>query len=265
MTKPTPPVAPPDRAKKHAGGPHPKKPVVLLGKTFASQAEAASYFGVSQQALGRRLKAGWAPEAVVGIKKHQRQPPGNAVVTSLGSFRSIAEAARHAGVAQATVQARLSDGWSPDEALGITPHRRKPKTTEPIDFSGQKYPNLVELSRAYGLKGDLVRKRLKNGWTLEQALELTVAPPRFRNQIGGQRDRVWKEVAIIDAQAYPCANSGSYKLYAVVNKIDGKQYVGITISPLWVRFNGHKATAKKGVKSKLYNAMRSHGVHNFSI
>jgi len=32
--------------------------------------------------------------------------------------------------------------------------------------------------------------------------------------------------------------------------MNSKEYVGITITPLWMRFNGHKNSAKKGAKSK---------------
>ena len=49
------------------------------------------------------------------------------------------------------------------------------------------------------------------------------------------------------------------------NQVSAKEYIGITVTPLQARLRGHHANAKKGVKGKLYNAMRHYGVENFTI
>jgi group I intron endonuclease len=57
-----------------------------------------------------------------------------------------------------------------------------------------------------------------------------------------------------------------YSIYVIRNKINGKVYVGKTTRK-WPkeRNSEHIRLAKKGVKTKLYDAMRSYGIENFEF
>lgn len=76
---------------------------------------------------------------------------------------------------------------------------------------------------------------------------------------------MWKTVEVIGAHSYPGAELGEFKVYVIRNNLNGKEYVGITVSPLAERLRGHRAAARSGLNSKLYNAMRRHGPEHFSI
>jgi hypothetical protein len=246
-----------------------KKSIVIAGRMFATQAEAARHYGVGVMTLSRRLRSGYTPEQAVGLEprriRRDTRKSNVRVETSRGVFPSVQVAAEVAGLDPGTVHARLRDGWAPDEALGFTPHKRRPKTTTPVEFAGVTYPNLEASALAHGLAGQLVGKRVRSGWTLAQALEKEEAPPRFRNQSGGARTRAWKSVEIVDGKEYPGAEPGAFKLYLITNSANGKQYVGITITSLADRLRGHRACAMRGYKSPLYNAMRHYGPENFGI
>jgi hypothetical protein len=177
----------------------------------------------------------------------------------------MTDAAEHFGISLSVLTARIESGWPPDEAVGLVSHKRRPKTVNAVVCEGKTYPNRWALAQAYGKKEQLVAKRLRSGWTPEQAVEIAEPPPRYRDRYGNARGRVWREVEIVDDTQYPVTDLGEYKLYLITNKINGKEYVGITINALWQRFNGHKAATKKGLKAKLYNAMRRYGADNFSI
>ena len=41
-----------------------------------------------------------------------------------------------------------------------------------ISYKGKRYKNYSELAKDYGLKSKLLDRRLRNGWTLEEALEI---------------------------------------------------------------------------------------------
>ena len=56
-----------------------------------------------------------------------------------------------------------------------------------------------------------------------------------------------------------------YKLYRIVNKISASSYVGMTRKSLNKRWNEHIHNARKGKKTKFYDAMRSYGFENFEI
>jgi len=55
-----------------------------------------------------------------------------------------------------------------------------------------------------------------------------------------------------------------YTIYVITNEVNGKEYVGVT-SDLRGRWSSHKTAARKGHDTHLYNAMRKHGVDQFSI
>jgi hypothetical protein len=243
------------------------KPITVNGITFPSLRQAAAHFGKHYGNAARRVKAGWTIQEALEIQPHKKLPSKrNALTTSAGIFDSIRDAAEHFGIEEGTIHKRLSMGWTPDQAVGLEPHSRKPKQTIEITCAGKVYPNSWAMAKTYGKGEHLVAKRLRLGWTPEQAVEIEEAPPKFRSESYTSSGKHWRKVEEINGQLHPATDQGEYKLYLITNKVNGKQYVGITINPLWQRFNGHKhAAIKKKLNTKLYNAMRLHGVENFSI
>jgi len=243
------------------------KSVTINGLTFPSLRQAAKHYGQNYGNTVRRVNQGWSLDEALGLVSHVVKQParGKKLRTSKGKFDTVRDAALYFGIQEGTVHRRLALGWTPDQAVGIVPHKRKPRVTKEVVCAGQSYPNNWALAKAYGKAGELVAKRIRHGWTAEQAVGLVDPPPRFRDQIGGSRNQHWKKVQFVDDKEYPATELGEYKLYVITNKYDGKEYVGITITPLWQRLNGHKRAAKIGVKSKLYNAMRFHGGKIFVI
>jgi group I intron endonuclease len=55
------------------------------------------------------------------------------------------------------------------------------------------------------------------------------------------------------------------KVYIIENKISGSAYIGITEKSIDRRFTEHKRSMKNGIKTALYDAMRSYGVENFLL
>lgn len=54
-------------------------------------------------------------------------------------------------------------------------------------------------------------------------------------------------------------------LYEIRSTETNQVYVGITRNSLDKRWRAHKSAAKRGLKSKLYDAMRAKGINTFSI
>lgn len=63
----------------------------------------------------------------------------------------------------------------------------------------------------------------------------------------------------------PKSYKREYNVYYIVNDIDDKVYVGSTTTELWHRMSQHKADARKGEKSPLYDLMRLYGADHFKI
>ena len=54
-------------------------------------------------------------------------------------------------------------------------------------------------------------------------------------------------------------------VYAITNSVDGRRYIGMTKCALGARWSQHKKSAKAGVKTYLYAAMRKHGFAAFRV
>lgn len=249
--------------------------IVVDGREFVSIKQAADHFGVSLQTAARRLRNGWAAEQALGLHPApRRRHAGREVVTSAGRFPSVVAAAEHFRIDPSLLASRLDAGWRPDEAVDLEAHARPPvvrtsqhaaASTVEVEFGERVFPNLAEFARHFGLAPDVVRKRLARGWSKAQAVEVETAPPRLREKDGTARTHAWREVATVDNRAVPSAAPGEFKLYLITNAANGHEYVGITVTPLDTRLRGHRAAARNGMKSKLYNAMRRYGIANFKI
>lgn len=56
-----------------------------------------------------------------------------------------------------------------------------------------------------------------------------------------------------------------FNIYVITNDIDSMVYVGSTTTELWHRMSQHRADARNGAKSPLYDLMREYGVKHFHI
>ncbi|MDP1686476.1 GIY-YIG nuclease family protein [Hydrogenophaga sp.] len=228
--------------------------------------ELAARYGLVATKVQQRLRLGWTAEQAVGIKPRVRQCNTGRPLTHDGiSYGSLAEASRALGLDPLTVAARVSKGYSPEDALNGNLKGRSSHRSKSIEFRGQEYGSREELCRQFGQKWGNVLRRMNRGWTMEQALMLEPAPPRFRNHEGHARDHKWKEVRINEGLVEPVPDSEGFKLYVVTNTVNGKQYVGLTMTSLGQRLKQHFAAAKRGRKSAFSNALRKYGVDAFTI
>ena len=249
-----------------------KRTFTIQGKTYGSITDAAKQYNLTVKLVSRRLKAGWSAEQAVGISEPPKRAAPNAKLleTSKGKFKSIREASKVSGVSEANINARLRLGWSPDQACGFSPPTKRPSNNaREIKCAGKTFESRASLASEYGISHTKVGKRLRNGWTPEQAVGLEAPPPRYRNSDGSERSHSWANPQrTSDGKLFAGSKDGKYLLYSITNELTGKAYVGITTTTLSTRFYHHKKAAeenKGGAQSKLYNAMRKYGVENFSI
>ncbi len=205
----------------------------------------------------------------VRIPPPKQKRPGRALATSKGTYKTIREASKATGIAAANIAARLKLGWTSDQACGyaLAPKHETSGIAKEIFCEGARYASQTQLAEAFDLRPALVGKRLRNGWTPEQAVNLNLPPPRYRNADGSPREHSWTNpVVTSEGKSYAGSAHGTYLLYVIENTLNDKKYIGITTTSLSTRFYHHKVEAsKKGSRSKLYNAMRKLGVNEFSI
>lgn len=57
----------------------------------------------------------------------------------------------------------------------------------------------------------------------------------------------------------------TYTLYYVVSNLTASYYIGMTGKTPRLRWNEHKSSCRRGVKTKLYDCMRKYGIENFML
>jgi hypothetical protein len=173
------------------------------------------------------------------------------------SFPSLAAAAEAFGVSISLVRNRIRQGWTLEEALGLTPRPRAPSTKgRKITVNGIEFQSLRAATEHYGLPRWSVHNRLSAGWTVEQVFGLS-DPPRKRRDLSSFEE--------IDGRLLPKGQAGSFRLYLITNTVNKKEYVGVTIGSLKKRWGEHLSMGAGSADTLLKRAIRKHGVSNFKI
>ncbi|WP_076231638.1 hypothetical protein [Clostridium botulinum] len=109
------------------------------------------------------------------IKQQARNRRSNKLITYEGETKTLAEWCEKYNILGTTVNERLKRGWSVEEALTtpIGKNKKVRKSKYLIIYNGQT-KNLSDLAKEYNIKYSVLRKRLKDGWTIEKSLTTLV-------------------------------------------------------------------------------------------
>ena len=85
---------------------------------------------------------------------------------------SIKTLADQEGVSSKRVYERLASGWSLKEAFEIIPRDKlaKPGMAKPVFVAEIQFCSQTEACQHFGIKESCFRKRIKLGWSMEEAL-----------------------------------------------------------------------------------------------
>lgn len=242
------------------------KAIICQGTEYVSVLALAERFGIHPSTVARRLRDGWSPEEAVGLHPKPKRKGHGTSVTYIGKkyphLKALADAL---GIDDKTFRARLARGYSLEDAVSGNMKPRVSAAAEAIDFEGRTYPSKDSLAKAHGTTWSIASRRILRGWTMRQALGLDPEPPRFRDHEGHARDTKWKNTRQSLVGVEPVPDAEGYKIYLITNSQNGKQYVGLTIGTLRDRLKQHFASARKGRKAPLPNAIRKYGEDAFAI
>ena len=153
--------------------------IQIEGKVFPSHLAAADHYGVPAYNFNQRMqKLRWTAEQAAGLDP--KKSYGKAVVVAGAKFRSVRSAAEHFGLDYKLAHSRLKKpGWSIEQAFGIAP-----PPSDCARFTGREvvtkhgtYTSIAAASRATGIKAGTIAKRLRDGWSPDEAVGLA---PRGR-------------------------------------------------------------------------------------
>ena len=242
------------------------KAIICQDTEYDSVLALAEKFGVHASTVARRLRDGWSPEEAVGAHPKPKRKGHGTSVTYMGkNYPHLKALADSLGIDAKTFRARLARGYSLEDAVTGNMKPRVSGAADSIDFEGTTYPSKNSLAKAHGTTWSIASRRLLRGWNMRQALGLDPEPPRFRDHEGHARDTKWKNTRQSLVGVEPVPDAEGYKIYLITNSQNGKQYVGLTIGTLQDRLKQHFASARKGRKAPLPNAIRKYGEDAFAI
>jgi hypothetical protein len=108
------------------------------------------------------------------IKKMTMQSNKRKIIIQGVEYDSLESAANAFGKSRNTVDYRLSQGWTPEQAVGLVPPPNfASKTTGiPVQVNGREFKNIKEAANYYNRAYTHVIEMLKKGRSIEQALGL---------------------------------------------------------------------------------------------
>ena len=169
-----------------------------LGNMYLTQKEMCESYGLKLGTFLARMRRGLTLEAALTTDLGEpRKSNGKTVSDHLGNtYPTIMAMCEAYSVKTSTYQCRVRNGYTTEEALTgvrktITPpqEKKKPLPKKPkeekqskpekksknmvADHLGNEYSSTLEMCKAYGIRVDTFRYRMKHGSTLEQALTRT--------------------------------------------------------------------------------------------
>lgn len=160
-----------------------KKPITFRGELFKSQSALAAHYGISVNNLLSRLGKDWTLEEAVGKPLNT----GTKITFRGEPFESRAALATRYGINYGTLDTRLRLlGWTLEQALELEARpKQKPNRGTRVVCDGEAFDSQDVLAARYGIKGGNLRKRLKRGWTPEQAAGLDASKVRATIVVDG--------------------------------------------------------------------------------
>lgn len=183
----------------------PSRPVTIKGKRYPSIFAAARAHGQPGGRVRERVARGWTIERAVSEPLLTKGGHPIGVHFQGRTYESLDAAARSLGVSPHLVRGLRSQGLSDAKALGRALERERELARRlerreafkaqagehtlgglEIEFEGVRYASTSALARAYGVLSPTLRARMRQGWTLEQALG-QASPPKLVRHLSAVR------------------------------------------------------------------------------
>jgi hypothetical protein len=153
--------------------PHEVGTIEVAGTQYKSIAELARQFNLPYNLARKRIRVfGWTADDAVTLPKKT----GRKITIRDKAFPSIAAAALEVGIDPRLVRYRISAGWTIERSLDPNAEVENRRS---VVIDDEFFPTFSDAARTYKLKEVTFMKRLRVGWSPEQAAGL-LPPPTFR-------------------------------------------------------------------------------------
>lgn len=139
------------------------------GEHYDSRADLAGVHDVPVNRLKSRLARGMSlQDALTTPKKEKREIAGKPVTYNGKTYNSRTALCEDLGLNKNTINQRIADGWTLERAIE-TPVDNS-REIKPVVIKGVEYASKQAAYDAYGIPKSAVRRRTRNGMSLEEAV-----------------------------------------------------------------------------------------------
>ena len=167
-----------------------KKITDCLGEEFDSIADMCKEYGITYSAFKSRKARGWTLKEILMGKENSIKPNSKECCDHLGNcYPSASEMCRVYNISYEIYRSRKKLGWTVEEI--INGKRQNSRIKEQRDHLGNVYKSESSMCKKYGVNRNTYRQRIKNGWTVEEALtNRRVEPVVKQNQSKNVEDHL---------------------------------------------------------------------------
>lgn len=141
-----------------------------LGNEYPSEEEMCKHYNIESYLFRKRMSSGkWTLEEALTTPSGERCKRGDIADGFGNSFLNYSALCRYHNIDEARFRSWRSKGLSIKDAITNAKQNHRSKAVP--DHKGNLFVSLAEMAAHYGLDRDTLYQRLKNGWTLEDALE----------------------------------------------------------------------------------------------
>ncbi|WOG25917.1 GIY-YIG nuclease family protein [Endozoicomonas sp. 8E] len=271
-----------------------RKELLVCGKLYRSVESACDAFNIPSYVYRSRVAKGMSTEEALSAPYSGRSKP---LCVDGMEFSTITEACEYFDVSRTVYCERIKNGLSVEQALMPVDKRFVRNSKDSVVIEGSSYSSVKEACSVYGISTTSVRKRMKGGMTLEQAL---VTPKNESNGIvfrgehfesqksfidsvldsspfsratlnvrianlrsGGALDDIALEEIVYGKKTIVDRGGWLYRLTDSVTKLS---YIGITTRTVRERWASHISEANQAeAASPLKRAIRENGAESFKV
>lgn len=135
--------------------------------TFLAIAKA---YNIKVETLRYRISQGWT------IEDAAKTPPKGAIPISVYgiSYSCIRDVAKYFGIDSRRISDKLKKGWNIEDIIEYEQNKTKRILKIPVTIDGVTYPSIRKAADAIGVNYHLVRGRILQGWSVEDAFAKNV-------------------------------------------------------------------------------------------
>ena len=142
------------------------------GQTFRTVSDMTDYWGIPSLTYQERIKCGWTVKKALTEELHPFHSEVN--IDHKGNvFPTLVSMLDYWGIEYPTYRMRINKGMSEEEALTTELMGMYKRGEQIVDHTGQSFDSIRQASNHWGVNPATVRYRLKQGYTIKDALTHT--------------------------------------------------------------------------------------------